>query len=128
MGTMAEGTAARKVIIIGAGFAGLAAARRVAFRGAGRWQAIVLEGSHRVGGRAHTAEVSSHPVRGVSAPLPVTLPVLTLQTPDRSCRALAVLRWVQRGFTGCMATRCTIMQWTRASCRHMLLRKASRCL
>jgi monoamine oxidase len=67
MGTMAEGAAARKVIIIGAGFAGLAAARRVAFRGAGRWQATILEGSHRVGGRAHTAEVSSCPVRGVSA-------------------------------------------------------------
>ena len=67
MGTMAEGAAARKVIIIGAGFAGLAAARRVAFRGAGRWQATILEGSHRVGGRSHTAEVSSCPVRGVSA-------------------------------------------------------------
>jgi ribulose 1,5-bisphosphate synthetase/thiazole synthase len=56
MGTMVDGAAA-KIIIIGAGFAGLAAARRVASRGAGRWQATVLEGSHRVGGRAHTVEV-----------------------------------------------------------------------
>ena len=68
MGTMAEGAAARKVIIIGAGFAGLAAARRVASGGAGRWQATILEGSHRVGGRAHTVEVRCHPTWGVTAP------------------------------------------------------------
>jgi phytoene dehydrogenase-like protein len=57
MGTMVEGAAARKVIIIGAGFAGLAAARRVASKGADRWQATILEASNRVGGRAHTVEV-----------------------------------------------------------------------
>lgn len=53
----ADSAALKKVIIVGAGFAGLAAARRLASHGQGRWQATILEGSNRVGGRAHTVEV-----------------------------------------------------------------------
>ncbi len=48
------------VIVIGAGFAGLSAARTLQ---AGRsLQVTVLEGSARVGGRAHTLQVRRKPV------------------------------------------------------------------
>jgi len=49
----------RRVIVIGAGFAGLAAAN--AFRNAGI-DCVVLEGRDRVGGRARTVEVGGSPV------------------------------------------------------------------
>ncbi|WP_415794267.1 FAD-dependent oxidoreductase, partial [Mycolicibacterium frederiksbergense] len=40
------------VIVVGAGFAGLSAARELTKRG---HKVVVLEGRDRVGGRAHTA-------------------------------------------------------------------------
>ena len=46
---------AMKVLVVGAGFAGLAAARRLQAKG---WDVCILEGSHRVGGRAQTTEAS----------------------------------------------------------------------
>lgn len=56
--TDSTGRPSKHAVIIGAGFAGLAAARRLSSHVGGRWQAIILEGSQRVGGRAHTVEVS----------------------------------------------------------------------
>ncbi len=50
------------VVIIGAGFAGLAAGRELAERGL---HVTILEATERVGGRAHTV----HPYRGVPAEL-----------------------------------------------------------
>ncbi len=47
----------RHVVVIGAGFAGLSAARCLLDRGNGSVNVTVLEGAQRVGGRAHTAMV-----------------------------------------------------------------------
>ncbi len=47
----------KRALIVGGGFAGLAVARRLSSLGGDCWQATVLEGSERVGGRAHTVEV-----------------------------------------------------------------------
>lgn len=47
----------KHVVIIGAGFAGLSAARHLLERSNGGVSVAVLEGGHRVGGRAHTAQV-----------------------------------------------------------------------
>ncbi|KAK9844063.1 hypothetical protein WJX81_003289 [Elliptochloris bilobata] len=44
----------KKCIIIGAGYAGLAAARTLVGEGGDRLEVVVLEAGHRVGGRAHT--------------------------------------------------------------------------
>jgi protoporphyrinogen oxidase len=46
-----------RVVIVGAGFAGLAAARTLKMAAGGRLDLVVLEGSHRVAGRAHTIKV-----------------------------------------------------------------------
>ncbi len=45
-----------KVLVLGAGFAGMGAAQRLREHGV---EVRVLEGSHRVGGRAHTMDVRS---------------------------------------------------------------------
>lgn len=47
------------VIVVGAGFAGLSAARELTKRG---YQVLVLEGRDRVGGRSYTATVAGVPV------------------------------------------------------------------
>ncbi len=47
------------VIVVGAGFAGLSAARELTERG---YQVVVLEGRDRVGGRSYTATVAGVPV------------------------------------------------------------------
>eukprot|EP00208_Stichococcus_sp_RCC1054_P004285 CAMPEP_0206141490 /NCGR_PEP_ID=MMETSP1473-20131121/13113_1 /ASSEMBLY_ACC=CAM_ASM_001109 /TAXON_ID=1461547 /ORGANISM="Stichococcus sp, Strain RCC1054" /LENGTH=529 /DNA_ID=CAMNT_0053536087 /DNA_START=104 /DNA_END=1693 /DNA_ORIENTATION=- len=47
----------KHVVIIGAGFAGLSAARHLLERSNGGVSVAVLEGGHRVGGRAHTAQL-----------------------------------------------------------------------
>lgn len=50
-----------RVIIVGAGFAGLAAARTLQAAAGGKLNVIILEGGQRVGGRAHTLQVSQTP-------------------------------------------------------------------
>ena len=45
-------------VVVGAGFAGLTAARDLARRG---YDVVVLEGRDRVGGRSHTATVAGLP-------------------------------------------------------------------
>ena len=47
------------VVVVGAGFAGLTAARELSHRGV---DVVVLEGRDRVGGRSHTAAVAGLPV------------------------------------------------------------------
>ncbi len=54
-----EGRPAQSVIIVGAGAAGLAAARVSTDRG---HQVRVLEGRHRIGGRVHTRTIGGAPV------------------------------------------------------------------
>src|SRR5437870_4160811 len=49
----------KKVIVIGAGFAGLAAANALGNAGV---PCVVLEGRDRIGGRAHTVDVGGSPV------------------------------------------------------------------
>ena len=51
--------AVKKVIVIGAGFAGLAAANALGTAGV---PCVVLEGRDRIGGRAHTVDVGGSPV------------------------------------------------------------------
>ena len=46
--------AAMKVLVLGAGFSGMGAAQRLREHGV---DVSILEGSHRVGGRAHTIDV-----------------------------------------------------------------------
>ena len=54
-GTRCAGcSASRSVIVIGAGFSGLAAARRLLEEGPHKVQITVLEGGSRLGGRAWT--------------------------------------------------------------------------
>lgn len=48
-----------RILVVGAGFAGLGAARRL--KNAGFKDVVVLEASERVGGRANTIEVCSPP-------------------------------------------------------------------
>ena len=49
--------AQQKVVIVGAGFAGITAARTLLEEGGNRVSATVLEASIRLGGRAHSAQV-----------------------------------------------------------------------
>lgn len=49
--------AQQKVVIVGAGFAGITAARTFLEEGGNRVSATVLEASNRVGGRAHSVKV-----------------------------------------------------------------------
>ena len=49
--------AQQKVVIVGAGFAGITAARTLLEEGGNRVSATVLEASNRLGGRAHSAQV-----------------------------------------------------------------------
>ena len=51
---MQQRSGAMRVLVLGAGFAGMGAAQRLKEHGV---EVSVLEGSHRVGGRAHTMDV-----------------------------------------------------------------------
>lgn len=48
----------KKVVVVGAGFAGITAARTLLAEATAPVEVIVLEASSRIGGRAHTMEVN----------------------------------------------------------------------
>ncbi len=48
----------KKVLVVGAGFAGITAARTLLAEATAPLEVVVLEASSRVGGRAHTMEVN----------------------------------------------------------------------
>lgn len=48
----------KKVVVVGAGFAGITAARTLLAEAAAPLEVVVLEASSRIGGRAHTMEVN----------------------------------------------------------------------
>ncbi len=47
----------KKVVVVGAGFAGITAARNLLAEATTPLEVVVLEASSRIGGRAHTMEV-----------------------------------------------------------------------
>lgn len=47
----------KKVVVVGAGFAGITAARTLLAEATAPLEVVVLEASSRIGGRAHTMEV-----------------------------------------------------------------------
>ena len=47
----------KKVVVVGAGFAGITAARTLLAEATAPLEVVVLESSSRIGGRAHTMEV-----------------------------------------------------------------------
>ncbi len=48
----------KKVVVVGAGFAGITAARTLLAEATAPLEVVVLEASSRIGGRAHTMEVN----------------------------------------------------------------------
>lgn len=78
-----EARVKHKYVVIGAGFAGLAAARTLVDEGRGRVECVVLEGGTRVGGRAHT-----HMVRPSYRKLPeiISLSLVSRLLVTRHCR------------------------------------------
>ncbi|MFC3890692.1 flavin monoamine oxidase family protein [Lentzea rhizosphaerae] len=56
---MSNNDTAHDVVVIGAGFAGISAARELAAKGR---RVVLLEGKDRVGGRAYTERMQGHPV------------------------------------------------------------------
>ena len=87
----------KKVIVVGAGFAGITAARTLLAEAAAPLDVIVLEASSRVGGRACTTEVLSWARHAKQS----TCGCQTLSCNDanRSLRAAAKLSWERPGCT-----------------------------